>query len=86
MNSREKIVGLYISYIQPFIACHIRYVAKNCDEIVCTTRTTIYLHVIIAFYVYCMFFFFFLKEFQPITSTFNDNSLSSNQDTNQFLI
>ena len=62
MDGGKKIMGLYISYIQPLIACHIRYVAKNCDEIVCTTRTTIYLHVIIAFYVYCMFFFFFFKR------------------------
>ena len=27
-------------------------------------------------------FFFFLREFQPIASAFNDNSLSSDQDTN----
>ena len=30
------------------------------------------------------FTFFFLREFQPITSAFGDRSLSSNQDTNQF--
>ena len=29
-----------------------------------------------------LFFFFFNFKFQPITSTFNDNSLSLNQDTN----
>ena len=32
------------------------------------------------------FFFFFLREFQLMTSTPDDNSLSSNQDTNQFLV
>ena len=31
-------------------------------------------------------FFFFLKKFQPITSTSDDSSLLSNQDTNQFLV
>ena len=29
--------------------------------------------------------FFFFLEFQPMTSTPNDNSLLSDQDTNQFL-
>ena len=28
----------------------------------------------------------FLREFQPMTSVPDDNSLSSNQDTNQFLL
>ena len=31
-------------------------------------------------------FFFFFLEFQPIASTFDDSSLSSDQDTNQFLV
>ena len=31
-------------------------------------------------------FFFFFKEFQLITSAPDDSSLSSNQDTNQFLV
>ena len=30
------------------------------------------------------FFFFFLREFQPMMSTLNNSSLSSNQDTNKF--
>ena len=30
-------------------------------------------------YIFCL-------EFQPITFTLNDNSLSSNQNTNQFLV
>ena len=28
------------------------------------------------------FFFFFLREFQPMASALDDNSLSSDQDTN----
>ena len=28
----------------------------------------------------------FFREFKPMTSFFDDNSLSSNQDTNQFLV
>ena len=31
-------------------------------------------------------FLFFLREFQPMTSTPRDSSLSSDQDTNQFLV
>ena len=31
-------------------------------------------------------FLFFLREFQPMTSTPRDGSLSSDQDTNQFLV
>ena len=31
-------------------------------------------------------FFFFLREFQPMVSTSDDNSLLSDQDTNQFLV
>lgn len=31
-------------------------------------------------------FFFFLREFQPMASAPDNNSLSSNQDTNQFLV
>ena len=31
-------------------------------------------------------FFFFLREFQPMTSAPDDSSLSSDQDTNQFLV
>ena len=30
--------------------------------------------------------FFFLREFQPMASTSDDNSLLSDQDTNQFLV
>ena len=30
------------------------------------------------------FFFFFLRKFQPMVSALDDNSLSSDQDTNQF--
>ena len=33
---------------------------------------------------YC--FFFFNREFQPIASVPNDSYLSSNQDTNKFLV
>ena len=33
-----------------------------------------------------IFFFFFLREFQPMASAPDDSSLSSNQDTNQFFI
>ena len=32
------------------------------------------------------FFFFFLREFQPMASAPDDSSLSSDQDTNQFLV
>ena len=32
------------------------------------------------------FFFFFEREFQHMASTPDDNSLSSDQDTNQFLM
>ena len=32
------------------------------------------------------FFFFFWKEFQPMASAPNDNSLLSDEDTNQFLV
>ena len=32
------------------------------------------------------FFFFFLREFQPMTSALGNSSLSSDQDTNQFLV
>ena len=32
------------------------------------------------------FFFFFLREFQPMASAPDDSSLSSNQDTNQFFM
>ena len=33
-----------------------------------------------------LFFFFFLREFQPMASAHDDNSLLSDQDTNQFLV
>ena len=36
------------------------------------------------FLFYDMDFFFFFRKFQPMVSTLDDNSLSSNQDTNQF--
>ena len=32
------------------------------------------------------FFFFWEKDFQPMVSTSNDNHLSSDQDTNKFLV
>ena len=32
------------------------------------------------------FFFFFEREFQPMASAPEDNSLSTDQDTNQFLV
>ena len=32
------------------------------------------------------FFFFFLREFQPMTFTSDDSFISSDQDTNQFLV
>ena len=37
---------------------------------------------------YCIltFFFFFKREFQPMAFTPDDNSLLSDQDTNQFLV
>ena len=31
-------------------------------------------------------FFFFLRKFQPMTSAFDDSSLSSDQDINQFFV
>ena len=31
-------------------------------------------------------FFFFLRKFQPMASVHDDNSLSSDQNTNQFLV
>ena len=33
---------------------------------------------------FLVFFFFFFREFQPMTSAPNDSFLSSDQDTNQF--
>ena len=33
-----------------------------------------------------MFFFFFERVFHPMASVFNDCFLSSNQDTNRFLV
>ena len=35
---------------------------------------------------YMHFFFFFLREFQPMAFAPNDSSLSLDQDTNQFLV
>ena len=32
------------------------------------------------------FFFFFLREFQPMASALNDSYLSLNQDTSQFFV
>ena len=40
-------------------------------------------HIII---IYLRVFFFFFKEFQPMASTPDNHSLSSDQDTNQFLV
>ena len=37
-------------------------------------------------YKYYLFFFFFEREFQPIAFVPNNSSLSSDQDTNQFLV
>ena len=53
---------------------------------------TIYYPKTICYIKHCMlkyhheFFFFFERELQPMTSIPNDNFLSSNQDTNEFLV
>ena len=44
--------------------------------------TTIYIYI----YRVDSFFFFFKREFQSIMSAFDDNYLSSDQDTNHFLV
>ena len=35
---------------------------------------------------YCLCEYVFFREFQPMASALNDSSLSSDQDTNQFLM
>ena len=50
-------------------------------------ETPRFLDVVIAHDVNAtIFFFFFEREFQPMVSVPDDSSLSSDQDTNQFLM
>ena len=45
-----------------------------------------FMSIIFSQYFHKKFFFFFEREFQPIASASDDSSLSSNQDTNWFLV
>ena len=48
-----------------------------------------FLNIYFSYFLGCWeqwFFFFFLKAFQPMASTHDDSSLSSNQDINKFLM
>ena len=77
---------------------HMRFSYNNfCSYLLCSYMTwffsslllfflsTYIWHIIYLYFVMIMFLFF-LREFQPMTSTPRDSSLSSDQDTNQFLV